>query len=140
MDRRTAKVGFIVRASESLLSDGRRLLREGVCAPWRGKGDGHRVLRGASREEVEAWEPLREWKLGRLSVVLWLLSVRANSELVFRFSTTSPPAMMTGAILDIRNGSLDRLPKLSCDDIVPGITRAVFEMLVLLLRTNPSFP
>jgi len=83
---------------------------------------------------------LREWRLGRLKVLLWLLSVRDNSELVFLFSTTSPPAIMTGAILCIRNGSFDKLLKLSCDDIVPGITRAVFVMLLLLRRTKPSFP
>jgi hypothetical protein len=66
--------------------------------------------------------------------------VRVSSELVFLFSMTSPPAMMTGAVLAIRNGSWDKLLKLSCEDIVPGITRVVFVTLLLLRRTDPSFP
>jgi hypothetical protein len=41
--------------------------------------------------------------LGRLSVELWLLSVRVSSVLVFLFSMISPPAMITGAILSIKN-------------------------------------
>jgi hypothetical protein len=51
IDLLRAKVGFMVTASESLLSDGRRLLSEGACEALRGKGDGHRVLRGASRDD-----------------------------------------------------------------------------------------
>jgi hypothetical protein len=78
--------------------------------------------------------------LGRLKVELWLLSTRVSSELAFLFSTTSPPAMMTGAILSLRNGSCDMLLKLSCEDMVPGIARAVFVRLLLLRRTEPSFP
>jgi hypothetical protein len=58
MDLLKAKVGFMVTASESLLSDGRRLLSEGVCDALRGNGDGHRVLRGPSRDESETWELL----------------------------------------------------------------------------------
>jgi len=129
-----------VRASESLLSDGRRLLSEGVCVVLRGNGDGQRVLCGASRDDSETWEPFLESMLGRLKVELWLLSTRVSSELAFLFSTTSPPAMMTGAILSLKNGSWDRLLRLSCEDMVPGITRVGFVMLLLLRRTEPSFP
>ena len=78
--------------------------------------------------------------LGRLKVELWLLSMRASSELAFLFSTTSPPAMMTGAILSLRNGSWEKVPKLSCEDMVPGIARVEFVRLLLLRRTAPSFP
>lgn len=72
----------------------------------RGKGDGHKPFRGASpRDDNDTWELFRDSMLGRLKVELWLLSVRVRSELVFLFSTTSPPAMMTGAILSIKKGS-----------------------------------
>jgi hypothetical protein len=103
MDLLTAKEGLIATASESLLSEGRRLLRDGTGVAPRGKGDGHRDLRGTSRDDNETWELLREWMLGRLSVELWLLSVRVSSVLVFLFSMISPPAMITGAILSIKN-------------------------------------
>jgi hypothetical protein len=105
MDLLRAKVGLVPGASESLLSEGRRLLNEGACVTPRGKGDGHSVVRGASRDDSETWELFRDSMLGRRKVELWLLSVRANSELAFLFSMISPPAMMTGAILSIRNGS-----------------------------------
>jgi len=78
--------------------------------------------------------------LGRLNVELWLLSMRVSSELAFLFSIISPPAMTTGAILSSRNESRDRLLRLSCEDIVPGITRVVLVTLLLLRRTEPSFP
>jgi hypothetical protein len=65
-----AKVGFIVRASESLLSDGRRLLREGACVVPRGNGDGHRPFRGDSRDDNETCELLRDSMLGRLKAEL----------------------------------------------------------------------
>jgi hypothetical protein len=135
-----ARVGFIVRASESLLSEGRRLLSGGACVAPRGNGDGQRRFRGTSRDDKETWELLRDSILGRLKVELWLLSVRVSSELVFLFSTTSPPAMMTGAILSIKNESWDRLPRLSCEDMVPGMTRVVLVTLLLRRRTEPSFP
>lgn len=80
--------------------------------------------------------------LGRLRAELWLLSMRVRSELVFLFSMTSPPAMMTGATRSIRNASCDRvLLRLSCEDMVPGITRVLLVVVLLLLRrTEPRRP
>src|SRR3569833_487967 len=44
-DLRKARVDFMARASESLLSDGRRLPRDGACEAERGKAEGHSVFR-----------------------------------------------------------------------------------------------
>lgn len=78
--------------------------------------------------------------LGRRKLELWLLSMRVNSELVFLFSMTSPPAMMTGAILALKKGSSEPPLKLPCEDIVPGITRVVLETLLVLRRPKPKRP
>src|SRR5262249_52367466 len=77
---------------------------------------GHMVVRvpAPSREEDvdDTCELLLDSTLGRpKEAKLWLLSVRLSSELVFLLSITSPPAMITGFILSVRNGSADgRLP------------------------------
>jgi hypothetical protein len=107
MYRLNASVDFTTTASESLLSDGLRLSMDDVV--WtipRGKAEGQRVLGETSRGDRETCEPFFNSMLGLLAAQLWLLSVGVNSELVvFLFSITSPPAMTTGAILSIRNGS-----------------------------------
>ena len=76
--------------------------------------------------------------------MLWLLSVRLSSALVFLFSTISPPAITTGAMRSAKNGSNDwLLLRLSCEDIVPGMRRPVLLVLLVLLlflRTDPRRP
>jgi len=61
-----ARVDLIVTASESLLSEGRRLLTEGACIEFRGNGEGHKVNRGSSLDEIERREPSFESTLGLL--------------------------------------------------------------------------
>lgn len=70
-----AKVDFMVTASESLLSDGRRD-RTGS----RGNGDGQSVCLGSTGEESDTADPLREeLTLAPVRERLWLLSVRLSS-------------------------------------------------------------
>lgn len=127
---------FIVSASESLLSDGRRLLTEGAWTEFRGNGEGHNVKRGSWLDDIDAVEST----LGRRQLMLWLLSVRPKSAPVFLFSIISPPAMMTGAMRSAKKGSKDwLLLRLSCDDIVPGMRWPV-PVLLLFRRTEPRRP
>jgi hypothetical protein len=63
------------------------------------------VILGDSRDETEVWESFLKPSPDTACDRLWVLSLRLISVLVFRFSITSPPAMTTGAILCIRNGS-----------------------------------
>ncbi len=96
----------MARPSESLLSDGRRLAKDGACDGGRGKTEGHSVRR-SSRDDSEACELLRDCTMGWAGPKLWLLSVRLNSVLVFRFLMISPPAMTTGCMRSMRKGSYD---------------------------------
>ena len=116
MDLRNAMVGFIMTASESLLSDGRRELADGC-----GRAEGHNVCRAPLPEDNETDEPFCEVAFDLMNGTLWLLSVRVKSELVFRFSTISPPAMTTGFIRSRKNGSVvdPALAKLSDEEAGP---------------------
>ena len=55
----------MARASDSLLSDGRRLPIEGAWDILRGNAEGHSVLR-PSLDESETCESFRESMLGRV--------------------------------------------------------------------------
>jgi hypothetical protein len=117
-DLRNASVDFIANASESLLSEGRR-----------------------RPEDRETCDPFFDSMLGLLKGRLRLLSDRLISELVFLFSTTSPPAMTTGLIRSMRKGSCECVPaRLSCEDMVPATPRANCPAPLLRLRTCPRRP
>lgn len=64
IDRRAAKVGFIAGPSESLLSDGRRNPRAGVCVAPRGSAEGHKEL-PASWDDKDTSELFFDPRLGR---------------------------------------------------------------------------
>lgn len=107
IDLRYAKVDFMVRTSESLLSEGiLRCPADGAMgfAP-RGRAEGHKVVRASCEERDMSELFLEAPMLGRGRAMLWLLSVLSRSTLIFRFWITSPPAIITGLIRDARKGS-----------------------------------
>lgn len=107
IDLRYAKVDFMVRTSESLLSEGiRRCPADGAVgvAP-RGRAEGHNVVRASCEDSDMSELSLEAPMLGRGRAMLWLLSVRSRSTLTFRFWIISPPAITTGLIRDARKGS-----------------------------------
>ena len=96
--------------SESLLSDGRRLwpaTADRVLVWPRGNAEGQRVAaRRPPPDDKDDCDPFLELDGGLVGpALLWLLSVRVSSKLVFLFWMTSPPAMTTGAILSARKES-----------------------------------
>jgi hypothetical protein len=65
MDLLKARVDFIASASESLLSEGRRLPKDGALGAVLGNADGQRVCRGApSLEDMETCELFLDPRLG----------------------------------------------------------------------------